>query len=1233
MNAGADFDILDVARNGRLRIRLSLTELPWTLPADALVVPASSSANLGELGTAFGRACGSMWPKVRAAIDKELQDRDPVEIGRPLLVPLPPLKEVAPELTSLILAVSTLSSGRSRSASAIRPIVELADRSKIRRLILPLIGSGAKGEPPIKVARSTLETLISVDIRALQEVILVTRSAEARKWLQDHAKGSAPRKSAFAAASRGRRPKRATAAGLLVEALASLSMSPSPILQEVFAVAGRIAGQREIDNGQLTTSLVLFAAIRLGSRSGTTSEHEFLTRLAELVRLRAGENYDRLLKEYFSSPPQFESRGGEPEISALSSNMQAVLRKAATLASLRGTTDVVGVQPCILALLDTPDANAINNLLKIEANADSLKKELEIYLQRDLDATAASICRFNNDAAYASAADLLSIDDEVLAFAHLAASRDVPPPLSISVFGDWGAGKSFFMERMYAQIERIKSDDEFKASDEFYTDIVQIRFNAWHYIETNLWASLVEFIFSELDRWLRAQRDLRDDERYEGAKVDKLFEQLSTSRELRLDSYRDLMATRRDLRLAEQELKTAQENSQEALQRVATRPIENHWAIVVKQVVAGLDAKKKESLERALDKLGLTETSKDLTKSVRELTNLVEAAGAQALRARTLANALVARLGSIQGAVLAAGAVLVAPFVAAFIVSRLSISLDWKWLETLSSTAVGLVTSLSAAIAVTGTWLKQARSGLDTINQLRDSIDKKAAESIKNEQAELAKAQIAADQARQTIAEAEKRLAMAKEREVVAKQDFQNETARGRLNRFIRGKVADASYSKHLGIIASIRKDFGQLTELMRTEQADSALSEEIQKSNRQYLKKLDELIAANEPASAASAGLLLASEKAELIAERDVLKRDLDSKKGSSPNVTRPPDLPSFERIILYIDDLDRCPPDKVVDVLQAIHLLLYFPLFVVVVAVDARWVSRSLMVRYKDLLSDERTSGARQADGSNATDAEKRPADAQDYIEKLFQLPYWVREMNAETSENFVGSLAAAFLEKSSPDDVVIKPEAVKTEKAEPVEALGGGLSLQPAASSPGLTVASTVPEQEGGIAPPSDTRTEDASGQAKKSPLKFVPMTLSKEERDDLAAFASFVGSTPRRAKRYLNLYLLLNTILKLGATQPGANRRVNQRAIISLLAIVTSVGPSNAIFDILAAPKPQFKDLASLKHFLEKSSAPSLGKVRAVISKLIEVNSRDAIAQNEVMLAALQLYAPTVRRYSF
>lgn len=62
---------------------------------------------------------------------------------------------------------------------------------------------------------------------------------------------------------------------------------------------------------------------------------------------------------------------------------------------------------------------------------------------------------------------------------------------------------------------------------------------------------------------------------------------------------------------------------------------------------------------------------------------------------------------------------------------------------------------------------------------------------------------------------------------------------------------------------------------------------------------------------------------------------------------------------MILYIDDLDRCPPAKVLEVLEAVHLLLALELFVVVVGVDPRWLQRSLRHQYRDLVTsgDPRT------------------------------------------------------------------------------------------------------------------------------------------------------------------------------------------------------------------------------------------------------------------------------------
>ena len=62
----------------------------------------------------------------------------------------------------------------------------------------------------------------------------------------------------------------------------------------------------------------------------------------------------------------------------------------------------------------------------------------------------------------------------------------------------------------------------------------------------------------------------------------------------------------------------------------------------------------------------------------------------------------------------------------------------------------------------------------------------------------------------------------------------------------------------------------------------------------------------------------------------------------------------PPIQRIILYIDDLDRCQPDHVVQVLEAVHLLLAFPLFAVVVGVDPRWLRHSLADHYLETLRE---------------------------------------------------------------------------------------------------------------------------------------------------------------------------------------------------------------------------------------------------------------------------------------
>jgi hypothetical protein len=90
--------------------------------------------------------------------------------------------------------------------------------------------------------------------------------------------------------------------------------------------------------------------------------------------------------------------------------------------------------------------------------------------------------------------------------------------------------------------------------------------------------------------------------------------------------------------------------------------------------------------------------------------------------------------------------------------------------------------------------------------------------------------------------------------------------------------------------------------------------------------------------------------------------------------------------RVVVYIDDLDRCPPRRVVQVLEAVQLLVKTPLFIAVLAIDERYITRALEQFYKGVL-------LRHGSPSGT-----------DYLEKIIQLPYRVRPIMANTLETYL-------------------------------------------------------------------------------------------------------------------------------------------------------------------------------------------------------------------------------------
>ncbi len=186
-----------------------------------------------------------------------------------------------------------------------------------------------------------------------------------------------------------------------------------------------------------------------------------------------------------------------------------------------------------------------------------------------------------------------------------------------------------------------------------------------------------------------------------------------------------------------------------------------------------------------------------------------------------------------------------------------------------------------------------------------------------------------------------------------------------------------------------------------------------------------------------------------------------------------------AIDRIVLYIDDLDRCPTDMVIKVLEAVHLLLAFPLFVVVVAVDARWLESSLREHYTQLGTDR-----------------AKPAD---YLEKIFQVPFWVRPLGVDTRRRMVRRLLAPNL-------------------AGPVPATGAG---------EGTATKTDLPDAD---LPEFTALVESFSvtDPAELPQLQAAKLTVTGPELSLVEDMSPLIGATPRAVKRFINVYLLLKSV---------------------------------------------------------------------------------------------------------
>ena len=179
-------------------------------------------------------------------------------------------------------------------------------------------------------------------------------------------------------------------------------------------------------------------------------------------------------------------------------------------------------------------------------------------------------------------------------------------------------------------------------------------------------------------------------------------------------------------------------------------------------------------------------------------------------------------------------------------------------------------------------------------------------------------------------------------------------------------------------------------------------------------------------------------------------------------------------------------------VDVLQAVHLLLAFPLFVVVVGVDARWVTRSLKARYQQLLHNpsNRGNNDNEKTGDDNEQVLIGAAKPSDYLEKIFQIPFWLNPMDKDARNRMVSGLLKGDLAK--PD--------VKAEDNAPTGAGGNGSSSQAETKSDKDTASDTAHDTAGLKTTRRKAAKSAPAGQSSKTGPAGEPAPASAREKTD-------------------------------------------------------------------------------------------------------------------------------------
>ncbi|HEY8781852.1 MAG TPA: P-loop NTPase fold protein [Mucilaginibacter sp.] len=628
-------------------------------------------------------------------------------------------------------------------------------------------------------------------------------------------------------------------------------------------------------------------------------------------------------------------------------------------------------------------------------------------LQPDLKSQSSKVAELTSDSD--DGEDYLDIRDDINAFAKIMAADTFKPPLAVALFGKWGTGKSFFIKKLRDRVTYFSH-----TGDNMYcSGIAQIHFNAWSYLDSNLWASIVSKILDGLNVYIGANK--KADMEVETIKA-SLMEQLSLN-------YLEVDRIKKEQEVVINNIQKLIEQKEKLVEGLATKRQEldiDSYSKVVNEVNEKF--KIKERIKSAFEaNPAITAAGQAIGEIIpEEYLDDPKVALQQVKSTVTYIKIFFSRKKIVSNLLWLITVVLVvyyAPKGLNWLISKIKGS-DFTF-----PPLNAMVRLLGAALPVlhlikrTYRQLQPLVVSLWKIKGEYDTALKDAEFNFSKEEKKLTAAIAASER---QITEIDSLIKEKEKKKVVLEYKKEHALSTEALYHFIAKRTISEDYQQHLGIVSVIRRDFEALSDLFYEHNREN--------KHQDFLANFDH----------------------------------------------------PLQRIILYIDDLDRCPEDRVVEVLEAVNLLMAFPLFIVVVGVDRRWVKNALLRRYS----------------SQFLEVSEDQIDPSDYLEKIFQVPFHLKM----ASNRSVRKMIRALSQPSNAFD--FEPDAAIYDDDSPI-----------------------VKDREAANA---SEKNKDENTSAETTQLAHVKeerLRLSKREIELMEDMSVVLGDNPRAIKRFVNIYQIV------------------------------------------------------------------------------------------------------------